>query len=123
MRMSYQRVIPRDLFNEAKLLKCMGQLALIIHDGVNVPKGLTLDHEESENGFEVAQDSSSGELYVANLSLCCQGRLIGLRHPYNDKRPYPTRFSLWEGDEGPVFKADGSLSDEFRAFCASLPRD
>lgn len=33
MTSSYRRVLPRDLFNEAKLLKCLGQLSLMIHDG------------------------------------------------------------------------------------------
>lgn len=33
----YQRVIPRDLFNEAKLLKCLGRLSLFIHDGKSPP--------------------------------------------------------------------------------------
>lgn len=30
--MTYQREIPRDLFNEANLLKCLGQISLIAHD-------------------------------------------------------------------------------------------
>ena len=35
MNTQYERVIPRDLFNEAKLLKCVGLLVLKIHDGEN----------------------------------------------------------------------------------------
>ncbi len=119
--MSYLRVIPRDLFNESKLLKCMGQLALVIHDGVNIPKGLALEHEDPEQGFQIDQDESTGELYPSNLNLFCRGRLIGLRSPYNCKEAYPLRFTLWEGDEGEVFNPDGSLSDEFRALCDRLP--
>lgn len=30
--MSYFRVIPRDLFNEASLLKCYGRLAILLDD-------------------------------------------------------------------------------------------
>ncbi len=118
--MSYLRVIPRDLFNEAKLLKCLGQLALVIHDGVRVPRGLSLEHETPEEGFQIEQDDSSGELYCSNLSLFCRGRLIGLRASYNDKGAYPLRFTMWEGDEGNVFNPDGSLSDEFHALCAGF---
>ena len=33
--MSYTRETPRDLFNESKLLKCLGQLSLIIHNTVD----------------------------------------------------------------------------------------
>lgn len=41
--MSYIRVVPRDFFNEAKLLKCLGQFELCVnHTGSN---GLKFDIE------------------------------------------------------------------------------
>ena len=54
--MTYRRVLPRDLFNEAKLLKCLGQLALIIHDGQDsagqTVQGLLFMHvDEMDLGF------------------------------------------------------------------------
>lgn len=111
--MSYPRVIPRDLFNEAKLLKCLGQLALLIHDGVGVPRGLTLKHdEEAETGFQIEQDDSTGALYCANIALYCGGRFIGLRAPYNSKDAFPLLFIL-DDDEGAVFNDDGTFSEEF----------
>ncbi len=112
--MSYLRVIPRDLFNEAKLLKCMGQLALLIHDGVGVSKELSLEHDNPEGGFQIEQDDSTGDLYCANIECLCKGRLIGLRAAYNSKKPYSLRFIVGDED-GDVFNADGSLSEEFKA--------
>lgn len=118
--MSYQRVIPRDLFNEAKLLKCLGQLALLIHDGVRIPRGLTLEHETPEDGFQIEQNQDSGALYCCNLECFCDGRLIGLSTPYNSKDAFPLRFVRGDDDEGRVFNEDGSLSDEFRELLAKV---
>lgn len=112
--MSYMRVIPRDLFNEAKLLKCLGQLALIIHDGVGVPRGLALTHDDAEAaGFQIEQDQGTGALYCVNLELTLKGQLIALHSPYNSKAAYPLQFIL-DDNEGAVFADDGTLSDEFR---------
>lgn len=119
--MSYQRVIPRDLFNESKLLKCLGQLALIIHDGTRYP--MTLEHDSCDAGFIIAQDDSTGALYCDNLSLFCAGRLIGLKSPYNDKNTYPLQFNLWEGDEGPVFTDKGQLTPEFEELLNKLVKN
>jgi hypothetical protein len=46
----YNRVIPRDLFNESKLLKCFGQLALLMHDGV-IPGSIVFDGNQPEIGL------------------------------------------------------------------------
>ncbi len=111
--MSYLRVIPRDLFNEAKLLKCLGRLALILHDGVGVPRGLTIQHDDTETkGFQIEQDESTGALYCANLECTFRHRLIGLHAPYNSKDAYPLKFILGD-EEGDVFTVGGTLSSEF----------
>lgn len=119
--MSYMRVIPRDLFNEAKLLKCLGQVALIIHDGVGVPSGLHLEHDTTEcDGFNVEQDPNDGSLYCGNLSLYFEERLIGLRSPYNSKDAYPLRFTM-DDEEGDVLTYDGfQLSSALKLMINSL---
>lgn len=118
--MSYTRVIPRDLFNEAKLLKCLGQLALTIHDGVRIPRSLKIEHDESDDaGFRIEQDEGTGALYCSNLECTCNGRLIGLRCHYNSKDAYPLWFILDE-EEDRVFNEDGTLSVEFRKLLESL---
>lgn len=108
--MSYFRVIPRDLFNEAKLLKCLGQLALAIHNGVRWP--LRLEHESAESGFQIEQDTTDGGLFCSNLILYCGTQFIELHTPLNSKSAYPLQF---DGVE-PVFDRDGGFSDEFVRF-------
>lgn len=116
--MSYNRTIPRDLFNEAKLLKCLGQLSLLIHDEMARP--LSIDHDETEfPGFLIEQRDSDGALYCSNLQVFCKGRLIGLWSPYNRKDAYPLTFSL-DDEEGDVFTDEGELSEEFRGLISTL---
>lgn len=117
--MSYNRVIPRDLFNEAKLLKCLGQLALLIHDEVGIPRGLTIEHENPEDGFRIEQDDGTGALYCENLQCSFKGRQIGLRHPYNSKDAYPLLFVL-DDEEGSVFENNGALSSDFRSMLSTI---
>lgn len=118
-KMSYQRVIPRDLFNEAKLLKCLGALALHIHD--YRPAGVTLNHFAEDEGFRIEQNPDSGALYCSNLELTAHGTVIGLSTPYNCKDAYPLNFADDSAEEdGRVFNEDGSLSNEFRNLIASL---
>jgi hypothetical protein len=86
--MSYQRVTPRDLFNEAKFLKCLGALAVLIYD--KTVDGLTLEHDTSNSpGFLIDQDASSGHLYSPNLHLYIFGEPHRLFTTYNNKAAYP----------------------------------
>lgn len=111
--MSYIHVIPRDLFNEAKLLKCLGQLALFILDRMHVPGGLAINSDTPEDGFQIEQDDNSGALYCSNWECTYAGRLIGLNTPYNSKDAYPLRFVAGDDSEGRVFNDDGTLAAEF----------
>lgn len=116
--MSYERVIPRDLFNESKLLKCLGQLALLLH----IYEGrwpVSLHHEDPESGFRIEQDQLTGELECTNLvlTLDISGEIITLGSTYNSKEPYPLNFlSEDEQTSGEVFNDDGSFADEFLKF-------
>jgi hypothetical protein len=118
--MSYLRVIPRDLFNEAKLLKCLGQLSLFIHDRPRL--GLTLTHEAEELGFCISQNEASGALYCENLELTFRGRLIGLSTPYNSKDAYPLNFVLGDEQDGRVFDENGEFSEDFKSALATLKK-
>jgi len=110
---SYLRVIPRDLFNESKLLKCLGQISLLIHDGKM--KGATLEHDDSEfAGFQIEQNQDSGALYCSNLTLYVKGERIGLNSRYNSKAAFPLFFEFRD-EEQPAFNDDGTLSAEFTA--------
>ncbi len=111
--MSYQRVLPRDLFNEAKLLKCLGQLALLIHDNKCGKLCMELDDSERE-GFKIGQALGDGTLYCENIECRLGDEMVAVGAPYNSKQPYPLTF-LTADHDGPVFNDDGSLSEEFQA--------
>jgi hypothetical protein len=106
----YRRVIPRDLFNEAKLLKCLGQLALILLDyGDRYP--LVLEHDDE--GFLIDQNPDDGNLFCTSLRLYhTSGQEIALSSEYNSKEPYPLCFE-YDDLYGPVFTDDGKFDQEF----------
>lgn len=118
----YRREIPRDLFNEAKLLKCLGQLALFIHDGVDsdrkaVPESLKLVHDtDGYDGFEVDQESGSGDLFCRNVNLFIGDKVVDLTVGLNSRLAYPLAFTYASGNPDYVFYDDGSLSDVFLEF-------
>lgn len=116
--MSYLRVIPRDLFNEASLLKCYGQLYL------NLEKmGLEgrLVHEADDEHFEVNQNPNDGAIGLGNITLWDRDGDIDVRpchlyRPLNSRKPYPLWLRYGEEDDIPVFNDDGAFTDEMVAF-------
>jgi hypothetical protein len=101
MNPDYIRVIPRDLFNEAKLLKCVGRLCLLIHDGATpFPMEIALMDE--------------GALTITNLVVIVNGEAYRVKTTYNSKAAYPL-FMEVDGDEVEVFTEHGDFSDEFKA--------
>lgn len=117
----YCRVIPRDLFNEAKLLKCVGQLALLIHDG-KVP-GLKMEMLCPESdGFVIDQDNFNGNLFLSDAEFSFDGKAFIIGSRYNSKSPYPLEFSDTSDCPcvGDVFDDSGNLTIEFKEFLAKL---
>jgi hypothetical protein len=112
--MSYARVLPRDLFNESKLLKGLGQLTLLIHNGLKWP--LTVEHNHTDAGFAIGQHQSDGSTYCHNVTIRLHGKALELSSPLNCRSPFP--MTLYDDAEGelPVFNEDGSLADEFTEF-------
>ena len=114
----YQRVIPRDLFNECKLLKCLGQLAVLIHDGIRMPPNLRSEADGSE--FRIDQNPGCGGLYVSDgIKFVVLGVELSLKTPYNSKESYPLLCET-EDDEVQVFDDNGQLTDEFRNYVARI---
>lgn len=112
--MSYVRVIPRDLFNEASLLKCLGQLWLKT-EKFAAHKFLM---EQKANGFEVRQDCSTGATYVPSIVITINGKRYGHSRPLNSREPWPLWLVPWfdeDGEEIEVFNDAGELSAEFLA--------
>lgn len=85
--MSYFRVLPRDLFNEAKLLKCLGKVSLMVHDEL-LPFNCT--HEDERAGFKIEQNEDDGTISVTNLHFFDNnGTPIYFWHPLNARDKWP----------------------------------
>ncbi len=106
--MSYLRVIPRDLFNEANLLKCYGQLYLNLeHLGMQD----CLEHTDDEQAFAVHQYQHSGGLTLSNVQLVISGNELDLSRPLNSRRAFPL-YAEYDGETISVFNDDGTFTPE-----------
>lgn len=92
--MSYHRVIPRDLFNEANLLKCLGKVVTMIQDdkipGLQVCEGQ--DEDGINEGFKIEQDPTDGSISVDTTCLSFhdgRGNEVHFRTGLNSKEPWP----------------------------------
>lgn len=108
----YQRVLPRDLFNEAKLLKCIGRLVLSIHDGMGV-NGMQFEHDGSHFQIELQSD---GSLFIYNIRFSINGKLLFFKTIYNSKANYPLYLD-YENVDYEVFNEDGEYTEEFINLC------
>jgi hypothetical protein len=88
----YQRVIPRDLFNESALLKCLGRLSLLVNDDM----GGSLKIRYNGKPFDIRRNDGSGGLYCGNFRAYNKGKPISLETSLNSRDHYP----LWYYIEG-----------------------
>lgn len=113
--MSYRRVIPRDLFNESKLLKCLGRIYI---ESERQPEGkVTISHhspEVSNAGFDVRQDASSGAIYVSNIVVTVNGKYVHVYTGLNTRDAHPMYADLLDVTV-PVFDDEGAFTEEFLA--------
>ena len=112
--MTYARVIPRDLFNEANLLKCYGRLWILLDEtrGHNARLGDKAG-EHSGEPFKIVQDESDGSLSVANVPFTVAGEAWTLSRPLNTREPWPLYAESPTGDLFEVFCENGWFSVEF----------
>lgn len=112
----YTRVCPRDLFNEAKLLKCMGRLCLLILDQLT-PVEMT----NSDNGepFKIGL-LEEGALTITNLHIKIKGKHFLFKTTYNSKSNYPLYLQTDKYDDYLVFDESGNFEEDFISFCKSL---
>lgn len=107
---SYRRVYPRDLFNESKLLKCLGQLSLRILD--NRVENLT----EKSSGKQIKIGLHDAGYLVASEISFYKGKIqIFLGTNYNSKDAFPL-VCLVDYEEIEVFDAIGQFTQEFSDF-------
>lgn len=109
---NYTRVLPRDLFNEAALLKCLGRLALYVTDGLCQP--LSLSDMPQATGFEVLQDLCDGSIYCPGVLFWVGDCRLDFVSPLNSRRPWPLLLRQPPQDDVQVFGDHGQLSAEFR---------
>lgn len=83
--MTYSRVLPRDAFNEAKLLKCVGKLTLMIEDGL-LP---AWHYHHDGDAFNIVQNESDGSISVANITFWRNKRQVHVVTPLNSKDAWP----------------------------------
>lgn len=116
--MTYRRVIPRDLFNEADFLKCLGKLWVALDEMPSEPGHAARWGEPASGGFDVDQDPSDGSLSALGLAFYIHGVEWRLYRPLNARESWP----LWAINENDseceavrVFETSGAarLSDEF----------
>jgi len=114
----YKRVFPRDLFNEAKLLKCLGRLGLLILD-FRVPCKMVMNEPE---GCIVIGRRNDNFLECTNIQILIKDQPFRFMIPYNSKSQYPL---LVERDNihYPVFDEDGEFDKEFIVFTKTIKND
>lgn len=117
---NYIRVIPRDLFNEAKLLKCVAMLYLA---GERLPEGeLVVEErmgEDERQGWNIVQNPADGSISVANVAILLRGRALHCFTPLNSRRPHPLYAQLDGGDPVEVFDGEGYCTADFLALAAA----
>lgn len=103
---TYSRVLPRDLFNEAKLLKCMGKLTLAIEDGF-----ISLEYKYSGGPFHI-QQGSDGDLTCLNITF---EKGLTFHTPLNARTFWPLVCVTGEYEYIDVFKNNrhGVFTEEF----------
>lgn len=124
--MTYSRVIPRDLFNEANLLKCLGRLWICLDSRRDLPcqlGAIKTDYDPGDHtgeAFHIVMNEGDGSLSVANLPFHIRGDLFTLSRPLNSRDPWPLYCESPNGETClEVFDSDGNLSAEFLKFACS----
>lgn len=116
---TYTRVVPRDLFNEANLLKCFGRLAIL----TDRHRGIEVTEPDAGCRFEVEQNEDGG-LVLANVRLLIWGRECDVDRPLNSRRAWPLYLRACGGEELDeaieIFDNDGNLTNEIKGLIRRL---
>ena len=96
------RVIPRDIFNDADLLKCLGHLLLAIEDR-KLPSD-QWSYEYDGLPFDIQQNPDDGSTHVANVRLSYRGEPVDHHRPINCRTPWTLFVTTGEGEELSVFE-------------------
>lgn len=105
----YNRVLPRDAFNESLLLKCIARITLLIEDGEL--KNFTYLY--NGRSFDIQQDNSDGALYVHNFRLHYKGLHLMHYSPLNNKSRYPMHV-IYNFEDYKLFDESGNINKIFK---------
>lgn len=113
--MTFPLEIPRDLFNDANLLKCYGQVF------INLETAQAPDAELIHDGkpFFIVRELGDGSTWVANVKLKVRGTAYHVFRPSNSRYPWPLYLRDQDGDEVEIFADDGSFTEEMLKFIGS----
>lgn len=102
--MKYLRVVPRDLFNEADLLKMLGKVIIFILDEAKLP----WEYDHDGEPFEISQDDSNGSIECVNLKFAIAGNKVKFTRPLNSREPWSLT-AHYLGQDFPVFDNKGRV--------------
>lgn len=109
----YQRVLPRDAFNEGNLMTNIGRLWILLDEHRDHDASIV---EEDVEQFDIQQNDATGGLTVTNLTFLIGGTRHYLERPLNSRDKWPLLVSEKDGDDDfepiEVFDDQGRLSAE-----------
>lgn len=107
----YKRVLPRDLFNEAGLLKAVGRVVVLLGETDNHTARIL---EDQVDQFRIIQDATSGSIRIANITFQVNGREWILERALNSRFSWSLEARLpdYSEDEIEVFTDNGDFTKE-----------
>lgn len=109
--MSYYRIVPRDFFNEALLLKCLGHLLIQIERDPKLHYSLWTVSDYDGKPFKIEMDED-GYLSVSNHIFYFNGERMIFATRSNRLHHYPLEVIAID-DYTDVFDQQGNITDEF----------
>lgn len=91
--LNYKRVMPRDLFAEGNLLKCLGGVAIALErwqgEYPQYSELVELEHESDTEPFAIGQCQITGEHYGSNIYLRAADEIIRFGRPMYSRDTLP----------------------------------
>ena len=92
MLTKYNRVLPRDLFNESKLLKCMGKLVIHLENEFRL-----VPSDDYYPSFDIKMNEDNNTLHLVGIRFIIGYGSFELNSsdfftPYNSKDQWPLKF-------------------------------
>lgn len=102
-------MLPRDLFNEADLLKMLGKLIIHIMDN---PTPVPWSYDHGGDAFEIVQNEDDGSISCANVKFFVGREPVHLFRPLNSRKQW-SLYAVYRGEEYHVFDSIGRVMPNF----------